>query len=233
MNEGYIKLHRRLLKWEWSDSPQTLSLWLHLLLRANYVSKEWHGILITRGQLLTSLNQLSKATGLSVRQIRTSLNRLKLTGEIASKATNKYSLITICKYDDYQLLEVDERQTKRQSNRQTSDKQATTTNKYKERKEYNKESISNDILKKDELSLCSPDYQKFIIWIKDNAPYVYQHLALPTETEFFKLKKNYSGTVISNCISEIENRKDLRKRYTNLYRTLLNWLKFGKEDKHG
>lgn len=46
-----------------------------------------------------------------------------------------------------------------------------------------------------------------------------------TEAELGKLKQQYGAELIAETCSDIENRIDLRKRYTNLYRTLLNWLK--------
>ena len=46
-----------------------------------------------------------------------------------------------------------------------------------------------------------------------------------TESEFLRLKKKYTSKQIADVIEQLENRKDLRKRYTNLYRTVLNWAK--------
>jgi len=79
-----------------------------------------------------------------------------------------------------------------------------------------------------ELNEVSPEFEKFNVWIKKNAPFCAnpKHFEKQiSEDEFFKLKKKYNGEQISFIISQIENRKDLRKRYTNLYRTVLNWAK--------
>ena len=122
-NQGFIFLHRKFLKWEWSSEPNMVALFIHILLSANYESKKWKGISIERGQFLTSLPSLSSAVGLSVQQVRTGLKRLVESGEITDNSTNKYRLITICKYDDYQPQSVDEN---RQSNRQITGKQQTS-----------------------------------------------------------------------------------------------------------
>lgn len=79
-----------------------------------------------------------------------------------------------------------------------------------------------------DVATLSPDYQKFLDWMKRKAPYCnnpknFSHQI--TEDEFYKLKEKYSGMELANIIEQIENRKDLRKRYTNLYRTVLNWIK--------
>ena len=125
MCNGWIKLHRKILDWEWFTSPSTLQLFIYLLLRANKEDKKWRGILIKRGQLVTSVAIISEETKLSTQQVRTSLNRLKSTNEITSKTTNRFTLVTVCKYESYQLYEEVEQQTKQQALQQTNNKQIT------------------------------------------------------------------------------------------------------------
>lgn len=125
MCNGWIKLHRKILDWEWFTSPSTLQLFIYLLLRANKEDKKWRGILIKRGQLVTSVATIIEETKLSTQQVRTSLNRLKSTNEITSKTTNRFTLVTVCKYESYQLYEEAEQQTKQQALQQTNNKQIT------------------------------------------------------------------------------------------------------------
>lgn len=99
---GYITLDKKILEWEWYKSHNELIVFIHLLLTCNYEPKTWRGIKINRGQIITSYESLSNQTGLSIRSVRTAISNLKLTGELTSQATNKFSLLTICKYDDYQ-----------------------------------------------------------------------------------------------------------------------------------
>ena len=104
-------------------------------------------------------------------------------------------------------------------------------NKKKKDKEDNtKESPNGD---KKEAEASSPvssnlDYLKFNDWLKRKAPFCSNPKNFSsqiTESEFLKLKEKYTGKQIADIIEQIENRKDLRKRYTNLYRTVLNWAK--------
>lgn len=125
MCNGWIKLHRKIIDWEWFTSPSTLQLFIYLLLRANKEDKKWRGILIKRGQLVTSVATISEETKLSTQQVRSSLNRLKSTNEITSKTTNRFTLVTVCKYESYQLYEEVEQQTKQQALQQTNNKQIT------------------------------------------------------------------------------------------------------------
>ena len=100
---GWIKLHRGLNGWGWKKDPNTLALWVHLLLNANPKDDYFMGKIIEKGSLATGLNSLSHETGLSISQIRTSLNKLKSTGEIAIKTGQKFSIISIVKWSEFQL----------------------------------------------------------------------------------------------------------------------------------
>lgn len=99
---GHIKLHRGMLEWGWYKDLPTCKLWLHILLRANYKACEWQGIEIPRGAFATSYAALSAESGLTVKQVRTALDKLKSTGEITVKTNRHYTIVTVAKYDEYQ-----------------------------------------------------------------------------------------------------------------------------------
>lgn len=106
MDIGYIKTFRKITEWEWYTDSETKSLFLHLIIKANVSDSKWRGTVIKRGQVLTSIDKLHTETGLSVKQVRTALKHLQMTGEIvyqtASKGANHCSLITVSKYGEYQ-----------------------------------------------------------------------------------------------------------------------------------
>lgn len=103
LKKGYIRLHRSMLNWEWYDDINVKVLFLHCLLKANYEEKEWHGISIPKGSFVTSYSSLSSETGLTYRQVRFALDKLKLTGEVAHKGQSQYSIITVKNWNDYQI----------------------------------------------------------------------------------------------------------------------------------
>lgn len=122
-----------MLEWEWYDDPKVFKFFIHCLFRCNHKPKKWRGVDIQRGQFVSSLDILSKETNLSVQQVRTCLKKLKSTGELTSKPTSKFSLITVCNYLEYQSVESESnRQNNKQPNneltskQQTSNRQATT-----------------------------------------------------------------------------------------------------------
>lgn len=128
---GWIKLHRSLITWEWYDDINVKVTFLHLLLSANHAPKKWRGIDIGRGQLWTSIGNLAKEIGLSEKQIRNSLKKLERTNEISIKGASKGTMITVCKYDSYQDAKEDkgEQTGKPRANEgQTEGEQGATNN---------------------------------------------------------------------------------------------------------
>ena len=71
-------------------------------------------------------------------------------------------------------------------------------------------------------------YLKFNAWIKEKCPFCANPKNFSrqiTEDEFSRLINRFSKKQLMEVIEQIENRKDLRKKYDNLYRTALNWAK--------
>ena len=125
---GFITLHRQILDWEWYGDTNTFRLFVHILLTANFTEGRFEGRTIQRGQLVTSLTNLAAQTSLTVRQVRVSLDHLQMTGEVTSESSNRYRIITVVKYDEYQS---NDKQNGRQmtddtaGKRQADDKQMT------------------------------------------------------------------------------------------------------------
>jgi hypothetical protein len=104
MDNGWIKLHRKILEWEWWSDPNTFRVFMYLLLTANHEDKRWQGIEISRGQTVTSLSKLAKECKLTVQSVRTSITHLKSTGELTQSQHRTFSLLTLIKYSDYQSI---------------------------------------------------------------------------------------------------------------------------------
>lgn len=102
MSNGWIKLHRSMIDWEWYTDQNTSRLFIHCLIRANHSDTKWRGNIIKRGQFITSLDTLSCETGLTISQIRTAFKKLVDTDEIASLSQARSRIITVVKYDQYQ-----------------------------------------------------------------------------------------------------------------------------------
>ena len=102
MGDGYIRLHRKTLEWRWFKDSNTVHVFLYCLLRANWMDGVFEGLMVKRGQLVTSLPTIAESTGLSIQNVRTALNHLRSTGEISDKAYSKYRVISVLNYEKYQ-----------------------------------------------------------------------------------------------------------------------------------
>lgn len=123
MNNGWIKVHRKIVDWEWYQHDGVFRVFFHLLVTANHEERQWQGTMIGIGQKITSQQHLSHETGLSLQSVRTALEKLKSTGEITVQTNNKYSLVTILNWKDYQ------QQTDKLTDKKQSTNNQLTTNK--------------------------------------------------------------------------------------------------------
>ena len=124
MTDGFIKLHRKMLQWEWFDNSNIVSVFLFCLLKANHRSEKWHGVEIEKGQFITSYEKVAHSTGLTIQNVRTALNKLKSTHELTYQTTRQYTIITIKNWNSYQAINT---RTNKQltNNQQTTNKQLT------------------------------------------------------------------------------------------------------------
>ena len=119
---GYIKLYRKLIRWGWYQDSVVKGLFLHCLLLASFRDFKWMDKHLKAGQFVTSYKRLSEDLGFTVQQIRTALKKLESTGEITSTSTNKFTVITVMNWENYQ---VDEDSTNTQSNNPITNEQQT------------------------------------------------------------------------------------------------------------
>lgn len=120
---GWIKLHRQIIDWEWYTDHNTFRVFLHLLLTANHKDKKYKGMELKAGTIVTSRDLLAIATGLSVRQVRTALDKLKTTNELTIKTSPQGTIIQIVNYLKYQV------EANELTNERPTNDQQTTTNK--------------------------------------------------------------------------------------------------------
>lgn len=189
LKNGYIFAHRSLLDWGWYKDVPTCKLWLHLLLCANYEPCEFMGEKIASGEFATSYVSLANGSGLTVKQVRNALDKLKKTGEISVRTNRHYSVITISKYDEYQRKFFanradqwhaetvatqgfpDIREENRADRGQTEGTQRATMEEYNKaiKQESKKEKSSKDtavIPTQEETGFSDSLYESFAMWIE-------------------------------------------------------------------
>lgn len=250
MNGGWIKLYYKLLDWEWLDCPEMVGLWVNLLLRANREDRKWHGLTIRRGQLVTTRSELAEMCGLSVQTLRTCIERLKSTSEITSESTSRGMVITITKYDSYQLTEDGEQPANQPANQPATNQQVTSdqpasnqpkasipisssakSKHIQEGKKVKKEIISpkGDIKKESPdgvlpLPSTNEKYLRFQEWIGKNAPRVARLEKPITEEQYEKLRAEFTGEEMKEILTQMNNYKPLLSKYVSAYDTCRTWL---------
>ena len=138
-NETWIKLYRSIIDWEWYKDPNTKSVFLHLLLTANVSDIRYRGRIIKRGQLVSTLKEISTQTGLSIQQTRTTLNHLQSTQELTIKTYAKYSVITVVNYELYQA---NQHEVQHSTNKQST--RTPTSNQHELQQTINKQPTHKD-----------------------------------------------------------------------------------------
>ena len=142
---GYVKFWRSILGWEWYHDLPVRTLFLHLMVSANREQKRWQGQVIEPGSIATSLESLALSSGLSVREVRTAITKLKSTGEVGEVVTNKFRVVSLRKWAEYQqdpATATSQKQTSAKratGQRQASDRPATTTEEVREEKKGRRE----------------------------------------------------------------------------------------------
>lgn len=118
------------------ESLNVFRVFLYFLTHAAQKPRFDRGVRLECGQVIVTMDEVCEATGLTTREYRTAISKLikdkQTTNErqtIDKRTTNKFSIITVCNFDSYILMEKGERQTndKQTTNeRQTNDKQPTS-----------------------------------------------------------------------------------------------------------
>lgn len=154
-------MDRDIQNWKYYNKEHMLLVWIDLLTSASYEDNYYDGRLIKKGQCIIGLNKMSTKLGISVQQLRTCLGRLKSANQITSETTNKYTVITIinwCEYQDkptYTNNQINTDINKPITNQQqTNNNPVTTTKEVLEVLEVKESFLSNE--------LPFPDVQKML-----------------------------------------------------------------------
>ena len=140
----YIKLSRNILNWEWYENINTCRLFIHMLLKANWKDGKFEGKVIPRGSFVSSLPKLAEETALTIREVRTAITHLKLTGELTCKSYSKYTVFTVKNYCLYQTSDI-QNDIQATGKRHSNDILTTTI---EEKKEVNNKKEDTNVSKK-------------------------------------------------------------------------------------
>lgn len=100
---GFIKLDRKITKWEWYKDRNVKDVFIHCLLSANFEDRLYKGTYIKRGSFVCSTYTIANETGLSRQEVRTALKKLQSTNELTVETSTQGTIITINNWADYQV----------------------------------------------------------------------------------------------------------------------------------
>lgn len=200
----WIKFYRKFIDWEWYQDGNTMRVFLHLVLLANWDDKKWRGVDVKRGQVIIGRVKLAEELNMSEQNVRTALKHLELTNEITRGKVDGFPIITLNNYNKYQ--ETNQTLTNILTNDQPETNQTlTTTKEIKEIKEYIIHEKKSDKLEK-----------------KKYLDYVFL-----LEEEYQKLLDKFGKEKLDWCIQKLDNfipNSPVGRKYKDHYRVLLGWV---------
>jgi len=213
MEQGFITLHRKLLKSFFYKDSEAVHLWVHLLYSANYTDSEFmlngRRKKLEKGQLITGRKKLAEETGIDANKIYRLLKTFKSEQLIEQQTFSKYSIITILNYSKYQTSEQQNEQ--QVNNKRTTSEQQVNTIKQsnKNNKNNNKENNNINIITKKR----KKSYGEF------------NHVKM-TDEEYKKLVDRFGKERADSMVERIDIYIEQKgKKYKNHYAVALNWFK--------
>ena len=146
--QGRVKFHRKITEREWYSDANTFRVFFHLITIANHKDWKRQGIDVKRWQTITSIDSLAEQIWLTSQKVRTAMDKLISTWEIAKKTTNRNTIVTVLKYCDYNDYDWEDNKqiTSQITNKQQTDNKQITTNKNDKNKKNEKEIYEQHIL---------------------------------------------------------------------------------------
>jgi hypothetical protein len=151
---AFVKIDREILNSYCFSNPNHFKIWIWMLVKANYkksfvpinLGNGISTVEIDRGQFIFGRFKAEEELNLDGSLIYRALKKFEELGQVKLESNNRYTVITICKYDDYQSnidsnRTADEKPEKNQ--RKTSEKLANTSKEFLEDKEYKELLLAN------------------------------------------------------------------------------------------
>ncbi len=174
---GFITLHRKLMENPIFANAGLLQLFVCLLFLAGFEDKrvEWNGkeLVLNRGQFITGRFALAEKLRVNPNTVYKRLQTLSRMGIINIKSNNRFSLVTIVKYSQYQ--DKDKRgNTERNNQVTTKEQQSNTTNNGNNGtiKQYNTvvaadAALTTPLRRKEDFFENTENQEKVIVWLKE------------------------------------------------------------------
>lgn len=198
--EGYLKLHRQLIESTQFADPIRLKIWIWCLIKANHkkravplkTGKGYTTVMVNRGQFIFGRNKAAEELNIPASTLLRHMEKLELEKAINIRSDNQYSIITICKYEEYQSIE--ELSGQPTDNQRTTNGLASDTN-------NNDNNEKKDKKKKKEFTVASLTVQQSAELFNIVKEHFLELYATQYETEYYFL--GIDGTKIHSILKKI------------------------------
>lgn len=142
--QGWVRFYRKSIDSTVFENPTVWFVWSWCLLKANHQKNKFPfngtDIEILPGQFIFGQNRaLSELRTLTPQRLRTAIKYLKSTSRLTIKSNNKFSIITILNWDNYQV-------DNKQNNKPLTNEQQTTNKPITTNKNVKKEKNDKNII---------------------------------------------------------------------------------------
>lgn len=236
---NYIPISRKIFEHEFWKEDRVFSraeAWIDLLRSVSWedgntsiINGQW--VKWERGQMPVSLRFLGsrwKWSRSKVSLFLENLRREKMIEIVTAKET-VITVLTVCKYGDYNPVSKKKGQQKGQSSDSEVTVEGQSSDKLKESNKVKEVKEVSEVYTQEDISL----FNSFIGWIGKNAPKVNEMRETISIKQFLKLRKDYPGdagrTLIQDVLLSMHNYKDLLKKYESSNLTLRSWINIRKK----
>ena len=126
-DKSYIKLFRKLLKSPIWENEKALKIWLWCLLKAKHIEREQlvgqQIVHLEKGQFIFGREKASEELNMTESTVYKYIKLLEKLQMISINSNNKFSIVSIEKWEDYQIEEL------KDNNKITTEEQQSNTNK--------------------------------------------------------------------------------------------------------
>ena len=176
MSEGYIRIHRKIMESSVWEKPHIFMIWSWCLLKANHTETKFpfngEDLVLKAGQFITGreraldeLNGYKKLQHITAQMYRNGVDYLKSTNRITIKTTNRFSIISIVNWKEYQS-ESTSRTTNKSTNKEPTGNQLGTTynNDKNDKKDINIAKVLVSLYGKKITEIKGASYKPMISW---------------------------------------------------------------------
>lgn len=246
MRVGWIKLHRKITEHPdyLGETFTRMQAWIDLLLTANYrdgfIRVRGIAVPVKRGQIATSSLSLAKRWMWSRGKVHRYLNELETSKQIEQQNSNVITLISIVKYDSFQLDDTANDSADCYADETADGQQTDTSKEYKEEQEDNTRTHTvidsnkggaggNVVVSIDSVEPMNVEAMELIDWIARTYPELAAKKHPLTCRQVEWLLRKHSAEDIRRIVAQVADNKRTTEK-ENVYCRVVTFFRYDRSD---